>query len=433
MIPSPAALNARPEPAGGDCAQAAPPAARGGPSRRVLMIAPTSFFADYGCHVRILEEARALQRLGQRVAIATYFNGQDPEGLDIRRTLPIPWRRGYEVGSSRHKLGFDLLLGATALRAALGFRPDIVHGHLHEGALIGWGLARLLGRPLVFDFQGSLTAEMIDHGFLNPRGPFHGAVRRMEERIHRLPEAIITSSQNATEHLAEAFGLPRRRIFTLPDGVDAGTFRPGLLGEAERAAARSALGIPPGRRVVVYLGLLARHQGTDLLLEAARRLVDRRPDTHFLIMGFPATAHYAARAAALGLGDHCSFTGRVPYAEAPARLALGDLAVAPKISQTEGYGKLLNYMAMGLPTVAFDLPVCREYLGEDGLLVPAGEVEALAEAMRGLLDDPGRAAAMGGRLRARALAGHDWIRGGERLIAVYDRALRSRRLRAASA
>ncbi len=78
---------------------------------RVLMIAPTSFFADYGCHVRILEEAEVLQKLGHQVTIATYHNGNPVPGLDVRRTLPIPWRRNYLVGSSRHKLLFDVLLG----------------------------------------------------------------------------------------------------------------------------------------------------------------------------------------------------------------------------------------------------------------------------------------------------------------------------------
>jgi hypothetical protein len=71
---------------------------------RVLMFAPTSFFADYGCHVRILEEARVLRRLGHQVTIAAHHSGNLVPGLDIRRTLSIPWRRSYVVGSSRHKI-----------------------------------------------------------------------------------------------------------------------------------------------------------------------------------------------------------------------------------------------------------------------------------------------------------------------------------------
>ena len=126
-------------------------------SFRVLMIAPTSFFADYGCHVRILEEARILQKMGHRVTIVTYRNGHDVPGLDIRRTLPIPWRREYEVGSSRHKIAFDALLGLKTLELLVRERYDVIHAHLHEGALIGLILGRLFRIPVVFDFQGSQT------------------------------------------------------------------------------------------------------------------------------------------------------------------------------------------------------------------------------------------------------------------------------------
>ena len=85
----------------------------------VLMIAPTSFFADYGCHVRILEEALALRRLGHQVTIVTYYQGRPIADLEIVRTPPLPWRADYEVGSSRHKLAFDVYLAATALLTAL--------------------------------------------------------------------------------------------------------------------------------------------------------------------------------------------------------------------------------------------------------------------------------------------------------------------------
>ncbi|MEO6060897.1 MAG: glycosyltransferase family 1 protein, partial [Thermoflexales bacterium] len=77
-----------------------PPSIDGG-ALRILSVAPTSFFNDYGCHVRILEEARALQALGHDVTILTYFKGNDVPGIRIIRTMPTPWRSNYEVGSSR--------------------------------------------------------------------------------------------------------------------------------------------------------------------------------------------------------------------------------------------------------------------------------------------------------------------------------------------
>ena len=92
----------------------------------------------------------------------------------------------------------------------------------------------------------------------------------------------------------------------------------------------------------------------------------------------------------------------------------------------------MNYMAMGLPTVAFDLPVCREYLGESALRVPPGDAGGFAAAILGLLADPQGAATMGRRLRLRAVESYDWSRGGDILMAAYDSALRSRSLKAAA-
>ena len=389
-------------------------------SRHILMIAPTSFFADYGCHVRILEEARVLQRLGQRVTVVTYYTGRNVDGLEIRRTPPIPWRKDYEVGSSRHKLGFDAFLGARTFLTAKRRKPDIIHGHLHEGALIGGVLGRVLGLPVVFDYQGSLSGEMIDHGFLDPHGQLVRTVRALERRIDRLPDEIVTSSGNAAVSLQDADDDRILHVRALPDCVNARAFRPDVLSDERRRAERSVLGIPPDRQVVVYLGLLARHQGTDLLLHAARRVVDACPQAHFLVMGFPGPHVYQGKAQALGLEANTTFTGRVPYELAPERLALGDVAVAPKISATEGNGKILNYMAMGLPTVAFDLPVCHEYLRGDGHYAEPGDAASLADTIVALLEAPAAARACGERLRRVAVADYDWINAGEVLLDVYD-------------
>jgi glycosyltransferase involved in cell wall biosynthesis len=383
------------------------------------MIAPTSFFADYGCHVRILEEARILQQLGNRVAICTYHNGRDVAGLDIRRTLPIPWRTDYEVGSSRHKIAFDALLLMKALSAAVRIRPDVVHGHIHEGALIGHIVSKSMGLPLVFDFQGSMTSEMIDHRFLDPNGLFYRSARWLEHQIVKLPSAIVTSSRHGADLLTNDFHCPLDKIVTIPDSVNGSFFAPQPTRQMADAL-KVTWGIPPERQVVVYLGLLAEWQGTSLLLQAAAQLIRRRPNAHFLIMGFPAVETYRLKAKRLGLDDHVTFTGKVPYEEAPSFLTMGDVAVAPKISSTEGSGKLLNYMAMGLPTVAFDLPVSREYLDGFGAYARPGDAASLAEALEAMLEDRKRAQDLGRRLRQRAVERYSWTLAGARIMDVYD-------------
>jgi glycosyltransferase involved in cell wall biosynthesis len=384
------------------------------------MIAPTSFFADYGCHVRILEEARVLRKLGHDVTVVTYYSGNDVAELNIERTMPIPRHRDTVVGSSRHKIVYDVLLSLKALQVAWHCRPDIIHGHLHEGALIGWPLSRLGRVPLVFDFQGSLTSEMVDHRFLRRDGPFFKPMRCLEEFIDRLPATVITSTQHAATLCVEEYGCRPESVHPLPDAVNPNVFRPNLLSEADRRVRKEALGIPADRRVIVYLGLLAEYQGTDLLVKAAARLLTNRPDAHFLIMGYPGQHRYQHLAGQLGIADHVTLTGRIPYEQAPEALALGDIAVAPKLSATEGSGKLLNYMAMALPTVTFDTPVNREYLDADGVYAPRGDVEGLAAAIRQMLDDPERAEARGRRLRQRAIAKYSWDDAGRRLVEIYE-------------
>jgi glycosyltransferase involved in cell wall biosynthesis len=386
----------------------------------ILMVAPTSFFNDYGGHIRILEETLALQALGHRVTIVTYHKGNEIAGLDIRRTARLPYHADYEVGSSRHKLAFDAYLLPAAIRVGLGLRPDIVHGHMHEGALIGAAVARLLGAPLVFDFQGGLTAEMVDHDFITPGSRVYRLLRWLERRVCHMPQAILTSSLQAQELLIEQFAVAAPLIHPLPDCVDTTRFHPAVLPAETRRELRRHLGIPDERPVVAYLGLLASYQGTAHLVEAAARLKAAGRDVHFLVMGYPNVQRYRALAEASGVGDRMLFTGRVPYDAAPAYLALGDIAVSPKMSLTEGSGKVLNYMAMALPVVAYDSPVHREYLGELGVFAPSGDVAGLVQAITGLVDDPAIARRLGAQLRQRARDQYSWSRAARDITALYQ-------------
>lgn len=391
------------------------------PRFRVQKIAPTPFFADYGCHVRIYEEAHALTRLGNQVTICTYPTGRDLDGMSIVRP-PHLGRSPVRVGSSRHKYYLDVLLTMSSLQTAARRPPDIIHGHLHEGALIGLAISRAIRRPLVFDFQGSLTSEMVDHGFLQDGTRQHGVFRWLERTINHHANAIITSSLSAADLLVREFGCPANKVIPVPDGVDTEVFVPlGAYGESERYRMRTALGVPAGRKVVVYLGLLAEYQGSTHLLRAAQRVVSADPNVHFLLMGYPGEDRYRALAERLGIAGHCTFTGRVPYERAPRYLAAGDVAVAPKLSRTEANGKLLNYMALQLPTVAFDTSVNRDILGPAGVYAPLGDVEQLADQLLFVLRDEAEAASRAWALRQRVEQHFSWTTAAETIVDVYRR------------
>jgi glycosyltransferase involved in cell wall biosynthesis len=387
---------------------------------RVLKVAPTSFFADYGCHVRILEEALALKRLGTDVRICTYPAGRDLDGVQIVRSLGLPRGGEIRVGSSRHKLYLDAFLTSAAFRQAVAYQPDIIHGHLHEGALIGLAVARAFRRPLVFDFQGSLTSEMIDHGFLSPTSRLYQPLRWIERTVSQMSDMVITSSVAASDLLVKEFDCDPSKVVPVPDAVDTEVFRPVWEVDAiEQYKIRSALGVPPGRRVVVYLGLLAEYQGSGHLLRAATRVLQQRANVHFLLMGYPGEDRYRALARTLGIEGSVTFTGRVPYERAPRYLLAGDIAVAPKLSATEANGKLLNYMALGLPTVAFDTVVNRDILGPAGMFARMADEVDLARRLVECLDNEPESRDRGRALRERTVAKFSWSAAARQILEIY--------------
>lgn len=348
---------------------------------RLLAIAPTGFYADYGCHIRIMGQLKALQTLGYDIRLVTYPAGRDIPGLTTIRP-PLPFARTMPVGSSWRKIFLDTLLGPTALLAAIRFRPHLIHAYLHEGVLIGWMMARGFGSPLTADYQGSLTTEIVDHRFLSPESRGLPALRHLEHWLDLRPDAIFPSSDQAADALA-ARGIPKQKIQPLPDSIDPALFQP----QPRDPALLAQLGLDPARPIVVYLGLLAAYQGIDLLLHAIAISPLKSHPAQFLIMGFPHVGYYRNMAARLGIAGRVHFTGPIPYEQAPRYLALGDLAIAPKLSTTEGSGKLLPYMAMRLPVVATGTPVHRQYLGGAGILVEQQNPGAFATAIVATLSD----------------------------------------------
>jgi glycosyltransferase involved in cell wall biosynthesis len=381
---------------------------------RVLVVAPTPFFGDRGCHVRILGQARALRQLGVELLLVTYPIGRDVPDLATVRAPRLPWVRQLPVGFSIHKPYLDLLLLATALRAARRFHPDVVHGHLHEGAVLATVVGRVAGCPAVADLQGSMTDEMVAHRTIPARGPLPALVRRVEQALVRWPARLLSSSAHLAAELETRWGVAAERVVRLPDGVDADTFRPGIPADD----LRERLGLR-GKQVVVYLGVLTGYQGVDDLLAAWPAVVAALPAAHLLLMGYPNVERYRQEVERLGLHGSVTLTGRVDYAESPRYLALGDVGVSPKHASTEANGKLLHYMAAGLPAVAYDGPVARELLGDAGTLVPARDVKALGDALILLLEDPAERARRGRALRERALREFAWPALARRLLGAY--------------
>jgi glycosyltransferase involved in cell wall biosynthesis len=387
----------------------------------VLVIAPTPFFGDRGCHVRIYEEIRTLRALGIESLVVTYPVGRDLDGVAIRRSVRLPGVAPSALGPSWSRPVLDATLAATAVRAAREFQPDVIHAHLHEGIVVGAVVRALTRVPLLADLQGSLTEELADHGAFPRTGTLAAISRRIEAWLVRRPDLILVSSI-ASCGLVALPHIDASRIAALPDGVDPAEFAPGPADKDLLAR----LGLA-GKRIVVFLGVLTPYQGVDQLLDAVPRVAEAVPDVHFLVLGYPNEERYRAEVARRGLNALVTLPGRIAYSEAPRWLRLGEVAVSPKQSLTEANGKLLNYMACGLPTVATDTPVNRELLGEAGAYAPVGDVRALADQVAALLGDAPRRTAMSAALRARAEQIFAWPALGIQLAGLYDRVVSAKR------
>ena len=386
---------------------------------RVLMIAPTPYFADRGCHVRIYEEACALTKLGHEVCIVTYHLGRDMPGVRVVRTAQIPWYNKLEAGPSWHKPYLDLLLLWKAMTEVRSFRPHIIHAHLHEGTLIGSVLKKLFRIPLLFDYQGSLSGESLNHGFFCATSPLLKIFKLLEHFIDRRADHIITSSDKGRQELISDWGIESEKVTNLIDGVDTEIFRP-----YPRSEARRELGISDHVKLVVYLGLFNQYQGVDLLLDAIALVRKESTGIQFLLMGFP-EKEYQRKAFDMGIDDVITFTGRVNYDRAPLFLSAGDLAVSLKLSQTEANGKLFNYMACGLPTVVFDNQINHEILGDDGIYVEHGNALSLAETIISTIQSNDLMISLSERLIERAIRQHSWDSRSRQLVSAYRKLLAS--------
>ncbi len=347
------------------------------------MIAPTPFFSDRGAHVQIYEQANSLQKLDHQVYILTYGIGKTPQNLKVFRCWTPKKYSKTTAGPSVTKILLIPVMILKLMKLKKTIKPDILHAHLHEGALIA-KLANVSRKtPVIFDYQGSLTLEITQYLKIKTNGIIYRALRMAERNINSW-NVVVTQSQKMVEEI-NSNRNSSKLVLNIKDGVDLDRFKKSLPDNS----IMEKYGIRKTDKKIIFMGYFAEHQGFSILLKAFKLVISEFPEAKLLLIGYPMTKEYEELLNTLGIMNSTVNFGRIDYFEVHKYLSLGDIAVAPKISKTEGDGKIYNYMAMSLPVVAFDREVSREILENTGIFCNGISPESLAEGLKKVIENPG--------------------------------------------
>ncbi len=382
----------------------------------VLHIAPTPFFADRGCHIRIEGVANCLADLGFDSLVCTYHHGRDIDGVRTSRISSIKNYTKTEAGPSKYKLWADWKLLWLVIKEIRKHNPSVIHAHLHEGLMIAL-VAKLIlfwrRIPLVADMQGSLVGELETHGSFKKFPWLKWPIKLIERILMWSAKTIVCSSAHSLEKIKSEFSLSDTKISLVQDGASA----PNALDSSKRAALLERWSLPKDKPIVVYSGALLASKGLDQLQSVLGQSKSIN-DVHFLIIGYP-TESLASFVDQQGLGDRCTLTGQVPFEELPDLLQLAELAIDPKLSDAgEGSGKMLNYLACGLAVLAFDTQNNRDFLPKGAPL--AADSTQMFEQLSALLGEPKTLEHLGNRNFDHFQAHYSWQYTANQLNNVYS-------------
>jgi glycosyltransferase involved in cell wall biosynthesis len=388
--------------------------------KRILMLLENN---PYSQDIRVKREARALAGAGYQVTVICPRpkKGQAFEVVDpnIHLYQYPPPGGGGGVLSYLWEYGYSaLMMFLLSLRVAMREGFDVIHAHNPPDTL--WPLAafyKLFGKRFVFDHH-DLSPEMFFARFGNQSSQLLFKMLVLFENLTcRLACHVIATNESYQKIEMERGGVPAERITIVRNGPD-DRFR--LVPEAPeiRQKATTILG---------YVGIIGPQDGLDYLLRSLHHLVYtlQQSDIFCVIIGkgdaVPQLKEYAQQ---LKLEKHVWFTGWVSDEDLLRYLSTADICLDPDPSNPFNDRctmiKMMEYMALGKPIVAYDLPEHRVSAGDAAVYAPPNDELAFARQIVELIHDPERRNQMGQIGRSRIEARLAWAHQEKHLLAAYD-------------
>jgi len=281
---------------------------------------------------------------------------------------------------------------------------------------LGLFLRAVSGTRFVFDHH-DLCPELYESRFPEAnRLPYRG-LRLLELATHRSADRVISTNESYRRIAIERSGKDPAQVVVVRTGPDPQRLR---RGDADPSLRR-------GRRfLVAYLGVMGPQDGVDIVVRAAHTIVHtwKRDDIAFTLIGSgDCFDELVALRDELGLGDAVEFTGRAPDELVGSILSTADLGLSPDpknpLNDVSTMNKTMEYMAFGIPVVAFDLVETRVSAADAAVYAEPNGVEGFARAVVDLLDDEKRRAEMGVLARARVEDELAWSHSRRAYVGVY--------------
>jgi asparagine synthase (glutamine-hydrolysing) len=276
----------------------------------------------------------------------------------------------------------------------------------------------LFGTRLVYD-QHDLCPELYVSRFARPATLPHRALLLAERTTYRLAAHVISMNESYRRVAIERGGKRPGEVTVVRTGPDPERLR---RGEPDPELRRGH------RYLLVYIGVMGPQDGVDIALRAMRHIVHVRGRTDValtLIGDGDAGSELRRLAADLDLGEHVEFTGRAPDELVSRVMSAADVGLSPDpknpLNDVSTMNKTMEYMAFGLPVVAFDLVETRVSAQEAALYAPPNQVADYADAILDLLSDDVRRKEMGAFGRQRVEEVLAWSNQIPAYVAVYDR------------
>ncbi|MBE7432526.1 MAG: glycosyltransferase family 4 protein [Anaerolineales bacterium] len=368
-----------------------------------------------GASTHILHNLRGLVNGGHSVHLITPNDGLLP---------PEDTIEGARVTRIPQDLSDNFLARAVhfgkSVAAHLAIHPgyEIVHfRNIWDGFQIAQN-KRKIGYKTLFEVNGLPSIELKYH-YPGMDSELLAKIKEQEIATLHLADAIICPSNVTREYIA-SFGLDRKRVTVIPNGVSPSDFSITPLPSRE------------GREpVLLYIGTLADWQGLDIVIKALPKIIESRPvKLHIVGRGRSRQRKMLAKQIRkLGLEDHVIVQPAVPHHEIPELIAKADICLAPlglndrNVTQGACPIKVLEYMAAGRPLLASNMPIVRELVRDDvdGLLFSPNDPEDLARQANLLLRDMELSQRLADSAAAHVREKFTWHESQKKLLKVYER------------